>query len=298
MFISYRQSISSNEAQYIRACFGTIQPLKSTSKPPHVFLDTTSLVEGKQFDQSFCHALSNSTIFAPLISKKVVESVQAKLDKGELDHVLLEWTLALEVDNFFFCSFGLTVLIHFLLAILSFGTFCLYLTSFTISVVFKGSFQFWKQRKISIWHFQLRLSVTKQITSAVKCWKLRQEKMLLSLTQLKKYFIAYCHFKQTNLSTRMVLKKVPIGQFTTISQGTLPISLINNLQWFFLLFLLLVWIGSRNYLFEYLLWDFVFVLFLFIHTFQVRESPPGAEIQLYVFVLCFISSLNIIFDDQ
>ena len=224
VFISYRQSVSSNEAQFIGTCFGIIQPLKSTSKPPHVFLDTTSLVEGKQFDQSFCHALSNSTIFAPLISKKVVESVQVKLDKGELDHVLLEWTLALEVDNFFFCAFGLTVLIHFLLAILSFGTFCLYLTSFTNSVVFKGSFQFWKQRKISIWHFQLGLSVTKQITSAAKCWKLQQEKMLLSLTQLKKYFIAYCHFKQANLSTRTMLKKVPIGQFTTISQGTLPIS--------------------------------------------------------------------------
>ena len=58
----------------------------------------------------------------------------------------------------------------------------------------------------------------------------------------------YClsHSSRSTLScivtkiTRMVLKKVPIGQFTTISQGTLPISLINNLQWFFLLFLLLV----------------------------------------------------------
>ena len=102
VFISYRQSISSNEAQYIGTCFGTIQPLQSTSKPPHVFLDTTSLVEGEQFDQSFCHALSNSTIFAPLISKEVVGSVQVKLDKGELDHVLLEWTLALEVAIFLF----------------------------------------------------------------------------------------------------------------------------------------------------------------------------------------------------
>jgi hypothetical protein len=60
-----------------------------------VFWDVKSLENGQQFDTNFMMALSTSLVVSPLITPHALERMAQPRSQNGLDHVLLEWWLAL-----------------------------------------------------------------------------------------------------------------------------------------------------------------------------------------------------------
>lgn len=60
-----------------------------------VFWDAKSLEDGQQFDVNFMMALSNSLVVTPLITPHALARMAHEDSVNSLDHLLLEWWLAL-----------------------------------------------------------------------------------------------------------------------------------------------------------------------------------------------------------
>ena len=144
----------------LAACFGTIHPLSSTYKPPHVFLDATSSVEGKRYNQSFCSCIVKLHYFRSTHFEEKSLKVCKQNSTKEISIMFFwsgHWHLRLTI--FSWVLLGGLFSIHFLLAIHKFAPLCFYFTSFMVLVVFKGLFQFWKQQE------DLNLTLSAQVVS-------------------------------------------------------------------------------------------------------------------------------------
>lgn len=60
-----------------------------------VFYDAKSLEDGEQFDVTFMKAMMQSLVVTPFVTTKALERMCQAGSEHEVDHVLLEWWLAL-----------------------------------------------------------------------------------------------------------------------------------------------------------------------------------------------------------
>lgn len=60
-----------------------------------IFYDKHSLQDGLQFDDSFMQAMANALVVTPLITPYALKRMLQTGSVEKLDHVLLEWWLAL-----------------------------------------------------------------------------------------------------------------------------------------------------------------------------------------------------------
>ena len=65
----------------------------------HVFLDKYRLERGKNFVEDFSRALITSAVAVPVVSSAALKRMKGLDGNSEVDHVLLEWTLILELER-------------------------------------------------------------------------------------------------------------------------------------------------------------------------------------------------------
>ena len=95
IFLSYRHGeLDSEMAADIFNSMSDL-PLGDSGEHVVVFWDSKSLKSGQQFDTGFMVALSTSLVVSPLITPHALERMAQPGSQNGLDHVLLEWWLAL-----------------------------------------------------------------------------------------------------------------------------------------------------------------------------------------------------------
>ena len=92
-FISYRHGLFAADAVEAMYLYLTLQVLGG--KEVEVFRDSVKLKSGLSFDQSFLEAMLKAVVVVPLITPDTLKRMMAKEGLNEVDHVLLEWWLAL-----------------------------------------------------------------------------------------------------------------------------------------------------------------------------------------------------------
>jgi len=95
IFLSYRHGeLDSEMAADLWNSFSYLA-LGDKGRHVAVFWDVKSLETGVQFDTSFMVALSTALVFSPLITPHALKRMAMPGSQNKLDHVLLEWWLAL-----------------------------------------------------------------------------------------------------------------------------------------------------------------------------------------------------------
>ena len=94
-FISYRHSEFAADAAEAMYRYLTRQVLDG--KEVEVFRDSVKLESGLAFDQGFLEAMLKTLVVVPLITPDTLKRMMAKEGLDEVDHVLLEWALALHL---------------------------------------------------------------------------------------------------------------------------------------------------------------------------------------------------------
>jgi hypothetical protein len=64
-----------------------------------IYYDAFSLEEGKQFDTGFMRGLSQSLVVVPFVTAAALRRMCAEGSTKEIDHVLLEWWLAVTLEK-------------------------------------------------------------------------------------------------------------------------------------------------------------------------------------------------------
>ena len=65
----------------------------------NVFHDTKSIPAGARFDLVFMRALCNTVVCCPYVTPDAVKRMQDPANLTRIDHVLLEWSLALYLNE-------------------------------------------------------------------------------------------------------------------------------------------------------------------------------------------------------
>lgn len=65
----------------------------------NVFLDCFSLEDGKQFDRTYMRNLSRSLVAVPFVTSSALGRMSGASNDADVDHVLLEWWLALTLER-------------------------------------------------------------------------------------------------------------------------------------------------------------------------------------------------------
>ena len=94
-FISYRHSEFAANA--VQAMYLYLIRQVLGGKEVEVFRDSVKLKSGLSFDQSFLEAMLKTLVVVPLITPDTLKRMMAKEGLNEVDHVLLEWWLALHL---------------------------------------------------------------------------------------------------------------------------------------------------------------------------------------------------------
>ena len=92
-FISYRHGLFAADA--VEAMYLYLIRQMLGGKPVEVFRDSVKLKSRLSFDQSFLEAMLKALVVMPLITPDTLKRMMAKEGLNEVDHVLLEWWLAL-----------------------------------------------------------------------------------------------------------------------------------------------------------------------------------------------------------
>jgi hypothetical protein len=92
-FISYRRSLFADNAAEAMYSYLTLQVLGP--RKVAVFRDTVALKNGLEFDKSFMQAMLHSLVVVPLVTLDTLERMKLEDKLTTIDHVLLEWHLAL-----------------------------------------------------------------------------------------------------------------------------------------------------------------------------------------------------------
>ena len=95
--ISYRQLANKKFVLRLHDILENI--ILTDEQPMQVFLDEFGLVEGCQFVDDFCLALSCSLVALPVVSLQAIKGMVAALEAGKPDYVLLEWSLMLVLND-------------------------------------------------------------------------------------------------------------------------------------------------------------------------------------------------------
>jgi hypothetical protein len=66
-----------------------------TGKPMNIFFDNFSLEDGLQFDETFMRGLARSLVAVPFVTADALARMCEANSEQRIDHVLLEWWLAL-----------------------------------------------------------------------------------------------------------------------------------------------------------------------------------------------------------
>jgi len=94
-FISYRHGLFAADA--VEAMYLYLIRQVLGGKEVEVFRDSVKLKSGLSFDQSFLEAMLKALVVVPLITPDTLKRMMAKEGLNEVDHVLLEWWLALHL---------------------------------------------------------------------------------------------------------------------------------------------------------------------------------------------------------
>ena len=95
IFLSYRHGKLDSEMAAVLWNSLSDFALGEEGRHVAVFWDVKSVETGVQFDTSFMVALSTALMFSPLITPHALEQMAMPGSQNKLDHVLLEWWLAL-----------------------------------------------------------------------------------------------------------------------------------------------------------------------------------------------------------
>lgn len=90
MFIGYRVN-----PDQIRAIFLYYSLRSHSEQALNIFLDKFSLPTGQPWGLEFARGLSQSNVFLPIITQASLAVVASKLAAGEVDNVVVEWSMAL-----------------------------------------------------------------------------------------------------------------------------------------------------------------------------------------------------------
>ena len=93
-FLSYRHGVFASNAVEAAYRFLTLQVLGGRVKV-EVFRDSVDLKSGLSFDQSFLEAMLRTQVVVPLITPDTLARMKKPECLTEIDHVQLEWKLAL-----------------------------------------------------------------------------------------------------------------------------------------------------------------------------------------------------------
>ena len=95
IFLSYRHG--GYDSEMAADLWNSLSGFALGEKGRHmaVFWDAKSLKTGVQFDTDFMVALSTTLVFSPLITPHALKRMALPGSQNKLDHVLLEWWLAL-----------------------------------------------------------------------------------------------------------------------------------------------------------------------------------------------------------
>lgn len=97
--ISYRWTDSDRVfAEKLFDCM-SIRSTGALQRRVEIFLDKYRLQQGRRFDQSFLHALSVSSVVMMLVSVDGMQPFYSLQSDSPVDNVLLEWTLAIELEE-------------------------------------------------------------------------------------------------------------------------------------------------------------------------------------------------------
>lgn len=98
VFLSYRQGDC--DAAFANALFDSFTnfTIGTTNRAIDVFIDTVRIPLGIRFDEAFSDALINSTLVVMLVTTESLDRM-VQHDPNVVDHLLLEWILAVECNH-------------------------------------------------------------------------------------------------------------------------------------------------------------------------------------------------------
>jgi len=96
-FLSYRVKTDRDRVRAVYDCLSLLA-MDDQNHPPKVFFDSKCLDKGQEWDVAFATALSQTSVFVPLISPESVRSIMERNREFD-DNFVLEWALAIELKR-------------------------------------------------------------------------------------------------------------------------------------------------------------------------------------------------------
>jgi hypothetical protein len=96
-FISYRWNDC--DSPIANALYDRLSTFDINGVPMVVFLDKERLRDGERFDLAFMGAMSRSFLVVPLVSWEALQRMTTLTEASACDNVLLEWSLAVELEK-------------------------------------------------------------------------------------------------------------------------------------------------------------------------------------------------------